>query len=159
MTGPVVAFSELQLHTKATMAKLRVSGSRSLRLRRRDDEDLVLMTAARAEQEEVVVSAATKMFVAMMQRDSATSDLVIAVVPEAFPWVRFLPREDLQEFVLDLVSTLRAADALDNPAPVVQTIESWRHTAEVYADPELAAALSAATVGDHGVVPEPQAHM
>lgn len=155
MTAPEVPFSDLQLHSKATMEKLRLSRSRTLRLRRRDDEDLVLTTASRADQEDVVMSATTKMFVALMQRDDAARALVVDVLPEAFPWVQFLPREDVERFVLDLVTTLRAAESLDNPAPVALVIESWRHTAEVYADPELAAALAAATDDDHGAVAEP----
>lgn len=85
------------------------------------------------------VSATTKMFVALMRHDDDARSLVIDIVPEAFPWVRFLPTEDVRAFVFELVDTLRAADALENAAPVVQLITEWRHTAEVHADPELAA--------------------
>jgi MoxR-like ATPase len=75
-------------------------------------------------------------------------------MPEAFPWVRFLPTEEVRAFVLELVSALRAPDAVENPAPVVQVISAWRSTAEIHADPELAAILS--TDGsDHGPVPQP----
>jgi hypothetical protein len=49
---------------------------------------------------------------------------------------------------------MRAADAIDNPAPVVQVIDSWRHTAEVLADPELTAVLIESSDGDFGPVPE-----
>ncbi len=155
MPAPEVPFSDLQLHSKETLAKLRVSSSRSLLLRRRDAEDLVLTTASRADQDDLVMSATTRMFVALMQRDGAARALVVDVLPEAFPWVKFLPREDVQEFVVDLVATLRAAESVNNPAPVALVIESWRHTAEVYADPELAAALAADTVDDLGPVAEP----
>ncbi|MGH3937776.1 MAG: hypothetical protein ACRDTG_03950 [Pseudonocardiaceae bacterium] len=50
-----------------------------------------MTTTAQAEQDSAVVSATTKMFVALMQHDEATRSLVIDVMPEAFPWVRFLP--------------------------------------------------------------------
>lgn len=149
-------FSDLQLHAKDTVAKLKASRTRSLRLRRRDDEDLVLTTAARAEQESAVVSATTRMFVALMQRDDATRSLLVDVVPAAFPWVRFLPVEEVRAFVLELVETLCATEALENPAPVVQVISAWRSTAEVHADPELAAVL-AADGADYGPVPAPSA--
>ena len=76
------------------------------------------------------------------------------VVPDAFPWVRFLPTEDVRAFVLELVDTLRAADALQNFAPVVQVITEWQHTAEVHADPELAARVRRSD-DDYGMVPEP----
>lgn len=101
-----------------------------------------------------MVSATTRMFVALMQHDEAARSLVIDVVPEAFPWVRFLPAQDVRAFALELVDVLRAADALGNFAPVVQVITEWRHTAEVHADPELSARIRRAD-DDHGVVPEP----
>lgn len=135
-------FSELINHPKATVAKLGTAEKRAVRLRRRDDEDLVLTTAAHAEQEREMVSATTRMFVAMMRHDRAALSLLVDVVPEAFPWVRFLPAEDVRAFVVELVETLRAAESIDNHAPVVQVITEWRHTAEVHADPELFAQLT-----------------
>lgn len=101
-----------------------------------------------------MVSTTTKMFVALMRHDDAARSLVIDVIPEVFPWVRFLPTEDVRAFVLELVDTLRAAEALENAAPVVQLITEWRHTAEVHADPELATRVRHGE-DDHGVVPEP----
>jgi hypothetical protein len=68
--------------------------------------------------------------------------LLLDVILEAFPWVRVLPKEDVQAFLVELVGTLRAVEELGSPAPVVQVITEWRHTAEVHADPELFAALT-----------------
>jgi hypothetical protein len=147
-----VLFSELVNKPTDTVAKLK--GTRDLRLRRRDDEDLMLTTAARAEQNDEFVSATTRMFVALMQHDETARMLLLDVIPEAFPWVRFLPREDVQAFLVELVSTLRAVQELDSPAPVVQVITEWRHTAEVHADPELRALLTQ-DGADHGPVPPP----
>ena len=81
---------------------------------------------------------------------------LVDVVPDAFPWVRFLPAEDVRAFVVELVNTLRAVEDLDNPAPVVQLITEWRNTAEVHADPELSRILTEDT-GDYGVATEPPA--
>ena len=157
MSVDEVTFSELQLQGKATVERLRRSPAQSLLVRRRDAEDLVLTTAARAELEHTAASVTTRMFVALMQRDPRARKLVTDVLPEVFPWVAFLSREEVQEFVVELVETLRAAESLDNPAPVVQVIEAWRHTAEVLADPELAAILAADTDEDLGSVPAPDA--
>ncbi|BCN66519.1 hypothetical protein RE9431_49740 (plasmid) [Prescottella equi] len=157
MSVDEVTFSELQLQGKATVERLRRSPAQSLLVRRRDAEDLVLTTAARAELEHTAASVTTRMFVALMQRDPRARELVTDVLPEVFPWVAFLSREEVQEFVVELVETLRAAESLDNPAPVVQVIEAWRHTAEVLADPELAAILAADTDEDLGTVPAPDA--
>ncbi|MBW4818765.1 hypothetical protein [Rhodococcus qingshengii] len=150
-----VTFSELQLQGKATVERLRKSPAQSLLVRRRDAEDLVLTTAARVELERAAASVTTRMFVALMQRDGGVRELVTDVLPEVFPWVAFLSQEEVQEFVVDLVATLRAAESLDNPVPVVQVIEAWRHTAEVMADPELAAILASDTDEDLGVVAAP----
>lgn len=147
-----VLFSELVNKPKDTVAKL--SQSRDLRLRRRDAEDLLLTTAARAEQNSEVVSATTRMFVALMQHDDHARALLLDVIPEAFPWVRFLPKTDVQAFLVELVETLRAVEELDSPAPVVQVITEWRHTAEIHADPELLATLTR-DGEDHGAVPAP----
>lgn len=81
--------------------------------------------------------------------------MVSEVVPEMFPWVMFLPQDEVREFVGELVSTITADESIDNPTPVVQVIDAWRHTAEVLADPKLAAVLSAPSNGDYGLVSEP----
>jgi hypothetical protein len=152
----VVTFSDLQLKGKATVESwLRRSTGRALLVRRRDAEDLVLTTASRAEQAREASSITSRMFVALIQHDPHVRDLVTDIVPDVFPWVAFLTRDEAREFVVELVSTIRAADSIDNPAPVIQLIESWRHTAEVLADPQLAAVLSAPSAGDYGPVPEP----
>lgn len=157
MSVEEVTFSELQLQGKATVERLRRSREQALLVRRRDAEDLVLTTAARAQLEHTAASVTTRMFVALMQRDARARELVTDVLPEVFPWVAFLSREEVQEFVLELVATLRAAESLDNPAPVVQVIDAWRHTAEALADPELATILAADTDDDYGAVPAPGA--
>lgn len=151
-----VSFSDLQLRGKATVeAWLRHSSTRALVVHRRDAEDLVLTTASRAAQAREASSATSRMFVAMMQRDPHVRELVTDVVPEVFPWVAFLSREEVREFIVDLVATMKAAESIDNPAPVAQLIEEWRHTAEVLADPELAAVLVAPSTVDHGTVSPP----
>lgn len=151
-----VSFSDLQLRGKATVeAWLRKSNSRVLVVRRRDAEDLVLTTASRAEQAREASSVTSRLFVALMQHDPHVRELVTDVVPEVFPWVAFLSRDELRQFVIELVSTMRAAESIDNPAPVAQVIDAWRHTAEVLADPELAAVLSVPSDEDFGQVPPP----
>lgn len=155
MTAPEVSFSDLQLRGKAVADQLRRTPGQSLLVRRRDAEDLVLTTAERAEQEHTVSAATTRMFVALMRRDGAARELVTDVLPDAFPWVKFLPRDDVQAFVVELVSVLRASESIENPAPVVAVIEGWRHTAMVFADPALAAVLAGSTDDDFGAVPEP----
>lgn len=154
----VVSFSDLQLRGKATVETwLRKSTNRVLVVRRRDAEDLVLTTASRAAQAREASSATSRLLVSLMQRDPHVGDLVTDVVPQVFPWVAFLSAEEIHEFVDELVMTIQAAESIDNPAPVAHVIETWRHSAEVLADPELAAVLTAPSDADYGPVPAPGA--
>lgn len=150
-----VNLSELINKPKDTLAGL--ADARRIVLRRRNAEDLVLSTVARAEQDEEIVSASTRIFVALMKHDDAARTLLLDVIPEAFPWVRFLPAESVRAFTVELMDVLRAADSVGNMAAVATTLTAWQHTAEVYSDPELLAALTADGHDDFGPVAEPEA--
>jgi hypothetical protein len=152
--APEVNFSDLSNRPVDVVRKLQASPSRSLRIHRRGEEDLVLTTASRVAQAAAASSATTKLFLALMQHDDRVRSLVTQVLPTAFPWVRFLPKEDVRAFVVELVEVIEAAEALENPAPLVQVISDWQRTAEVYADPELFAILRS-DGEDHGPVPAP----
>ncbi|MFJ5547221.1 hypothetical protein [Streptomyces sp. NPDC093225] len=149
-----VHFSELVNKNRKTLSRLK--RYRRLLLMRRDGEDLVLTTAARAEQDQAVVSAATRMLAAIARRDPGRMALLLDLLPEAFPWVRFLPQPDLHAFAVELVETMRAADPLGNSASVAQLLAAWQHTAEAHSDPELLAALTADHAEDYGPVPAPE---
>jgi len=149
-----VSFTELLQKPRETAKRL--SGSQVLRLRRRGEEDLLLMSLARAERDGQVVETATRLFVSLMRTDEGARGLVQAL-PEVFPWVRFLPSEDVKEFLVELVQTVHAASEIDNLGPVAQVIAEWKHTAEVYADPELYEILTRHETehDDYGPVPVP----
>ena len=83
-------------------------------------------------------------------------ELLLDILPDAFPWVRFLPESDLHAFAVELVDTMRAADSVGNSASVAQLLIAWQHTAEVYSDPELLAALTRDHGDDYGPVPDPR---
>ncbi|MFE1960141.1 hypothetical protein [Streptomyces sp. NPDC059479] len=149
-----VNFSELVNKNKQTLARLKESPR--LLLHRRDGEDLVLTTAARAEQDRTVVSAATRMLAAMTRREPGSTELLLDILPDAFPWVRFLPEPDVHAFAVELVDTMRAADSLSNNASVAQLLTAWQHTAEVYSDPELLTALTTDHNTDYGPASDPR---
>ncbi|MBN6036286.1 hypothetical protein [Amycolatopsis sp. 195334CR] len=151
-----VNFSDLSNQPLKVVGQVERSATRSVRIRRRgkDVPDLLLVTEERAAQVTEVVTATTKMFLALMEHDDEARSLATEVVPVAFPWVRFLPKEDVRAFVVELVETLAAAESLRNPAPVANLVAAWRHTAEVHADPELAAILQR-DGDDLGLVPAP----
>ncbi|MFE7761899.1 hypothetical protein [Streptomyces sp. NPDC057438] len=149
-----VNFSELVNKNKQTLARLQESPR--LLLHRRDGEDLVLTTAARAEQDQTVVSAATRMLAAMARREPGSMELLLDILPDAFPWVRFLSEADVHAFAVELVDTMRAADSVGNSASVAQLLIAWQHTAEIHSDPGLLAALTRDHSEDYGSVPDPR---
>ncbi|MFD7446614.1 DUF6247 family protein [Streptomyces sp. NPDC059909] len=113
----------------------------------------MLTTASRAEQDQEVAGATRRMLVEMM-RTADGRRLVMDVLPAAFPWVRYLPAHETRQFAIELAKALGAAAALENTAAIAQLLAEWRHTAEVYADPELHATLTTDSRADHGPVPE-----
>ncbi|MFK4065884.1 hypothetical protein [Streptomyces sp. NPDC029674] len=153
-SAAAVNFSELVNKNKQTIARL--DESPRLLLRRRDGEDLVLTTAARAEQDQTVVSAATRMLAAMARREPGSMELLLDILPEAFPWVRFLPEADVHAFAVELVDTMRAADSISNSAAVAQLLIAWQHTAEAHSDPDLLAALTRDHDTDYGQAQDPR---
>jgi hypothetical protein len=149
-----IPFSQLVQHPRDTMAKLEESPRHRLRLDRRDGEDLILESAARADAEDKALGMAGRLFVSLMKHDPGARALLLAV-PEVFPWVRFLPQEDVQAFLVELVDTIHACSELGNVAALTPVIAAWMGTAEIYSDPGL---LKRATApldgGDYGEVPE-----
>ncbi|GHF53825.1 hypothetical protein GCM10018790_34590 [Kitasatospora xanthocidica] len=78
-------------------------------------------------------------------------------LPEALPWVTFLPEEDVDALLAELVDTARGAVELDNLAPIAVLLTQWKHSAEIHADPTLYALLTREPEGDLGPVPPPEA--
>jgi hypothetical protein len=154
MTVTEAAFSDLINKPKATLLPLTGSSAHSIRLRRRDDVDLMLTTADRFEQDHQVVVMAVRLFSVLVLHREVES--MLALVPEIFPWVRFLPESDRRRLLEELIGVLQASQDFDTFAPVTQLINEWRHTAEVYADPDVLAALTGGA-DDFGPVPEPPA--
>lgn len=154
MSTATVPFSRLLQHPKDTVAKLEQSRDRRLRLGRRDGEDLILETAGHAEAEHEAMNMTTRLFVSLVSQDEAARVMLLAL-PDVFPWVRFLPADDVRAFLVELAGTARACAELGNMAPLEPVVAAWRATAEVHADPELRDAL-AQPLEDHGAVPEPR---
>jgi hypothetical protein len=149
-----VPFSQLVQHPRDTMAKLEESPRRRIRLDRRDGEDLILESAARAEAEDEVLNMTSRMFVSLVKHDAGAQALLLSL-SDVFPWVRFLPTEDIHAFLVELVETIRACADLGNVAAITPVIAAWQGTAEIYSDPELLKAAMAPLDGiDHGDVPE-----
>ncbi|MBB5807175.1 hypothetical protein F4560_006943 [Saccharothrix ecbatanensis] len=156
MAAPAeIPFSELINKPKDAVAKLKAAPDGRLRLRRRDDEDLILTTVAREEDNAKKEFVATQILEVLLLRHAETRGMLAEVAQQIFPWMRHLPREDREGFVVELVETMRSTAELNTEAPVEMVIIGWRNTAEIHADPELLAALTRPHEGDFGPVPRP----
>jgi hypothetical protein len=149
-----VPFSKLVQQPKETVARLEHSKGRRLRLERRDGHDLILESAERAEAKDDALRVTGSLFFHLMQNDEGARQVLLAL-PSVFPWVRFLPRDDVKTFVVELVDTLHACADLGNVAALVPVIAAWQATAEIYSDPELRKAATQPLDGtDYGEVPD-----
>ncbi|MGA8116405.1 MAG: hypothetical protein WCA46_22340 [Actinocatenispora sp.] len=152
-----VSFTEFLQHPRRVTGLL--GRARSLRLRRRGGVgDLLLMSADRAAREEEVTAASGRLLGELLHEPD-TLPLVLGLMPRVFPWVHFLPGSAVEQMVAELVQVTAAGAGIENLAPVAQVLTEWRHTAEIYADPDLAQALSGPFTGEHGgLVPLPEDH-
>jgi Family of unknown function (DUF6247) len=150
-----VNLSDLLNRPKATISLL--ESNRRLRLRRRDAEDLVLTTAERAEQDSAAMGTMSRLVTELMRHDPAVLMMAVHVLPAVFPWIRYLPEDARKEFAAEWLDALNAAVSVGTNAEVEVVISAWQATAEVYADPELHAALTRPDDGiDYGPVPPPE---
>lgn len=97
----------------------------------------------------------TARLVAGLVRTGNTAALRQAL-PDALPWSVFLPEEDFEVMLGELVDTARAAAAPENLAPVALLLAQWRHSAEIYAEPALHTIVTREPEGDLGAVPVPE---
>ncbi|MEV6767694.1 hypothetical protein AB0N05_03580 [Nocardia sp. NPDC051030] len=147
----VIPFSDL-LHKPAVTAG-RLDQVRALRLRRRDAGDLALMRVEQLDAEGAVVDFTARLLAGLVRRLGAGA--VREVLPDAVPWVTFLPDADVDVFVRELVEVAQGAAALENLAPLATLLTQWRNTAEIHADPVLRALVTRVPEGDLGPVPIP----
>jgi hypothetical protein len=116
------------------------------------EEDLVLATASRAAQDREVVDLAIRMLRAIASDPVMSSSNLLGIMPQVFPWIRFLPGDEQMEFARELVEVMSAGEGAGSPAPVLRTITEWRNTAQIYADPELLETLRSRVIADAGDV-------
>jgi hypothetical protein len=154
MSAPLEDLPFTEFIQRPTAATGRLATVRALRLRRRDADDLVVMSAARAEHEREVIELTARLLSSLVLHTDGHA-LLQELLPGVLPWVRFLPAADRHILVQEFIDVTEAAASVDNMSPIAQLLIEWRHTAEVHADPELHALLSAPRGEDHGPVLPP----
>src|SRR6266704_5129709 len=93
------------------------------------------MRIEQLERDESVVEFTTRLLAGLVRSENV--GVIRRLLPDAVPWVTFLPEADFDAFVTELVAVARGAAALGNLAPVAVLLTQWRHSAQVYADPVL----------------------
>ncbi|NEA34778.1 hypothetical protein G3I17_24420 [Streptomyces sp. SID13031] len=138
-----VAFSEFLQRPTETIDKLTSSPRQALRIENGGGEDdFVLTTVSRAAQGDRLVKIAGDFLRAILSDPVLRSSQLVDLLPQVFPWVRYLPDGDQREFARELAAGWDASEDVGSPAFVLQLITEWSNTAHIYTDPELLMALS-----------------
>ncbi len=114
-------------------------------LRRRDGHDLLLVRADREETVRDAVGAASSVLALMARthlREMADG------LPEALPWLRMLPSDDLRQFTKEFVEIAEACGSLGAFDRLGLLLSEWRNTAYAWSRPEVLQALQADHAGD-----------
>jgi hypothetical protein len=147
-----VPFSELLHHPAATAERLKAV--RALRLRRRGAADLALISVDQLEEDTAVVGFTAAVLNSLLR--SGKRQVIQEVLPDALPWAVFLPAVDQDMMLDELVNVARGAAGIDNLRPLATLLTQWRHSAEVYADPELHRLVTREVVPDADLPPVPR---
>ncbi|MGH3281213.1 MAG: hypothetical protein ACRDNW_19060 [Trebonia sp.] len=144
-----VPFSDLAKRPAQVADMLR--GTPALRLSRRDAEDLVLMYAGRRDSEYEVITVTARL---LAELAAGEPGVLHRILPRVLPWTLCLPSDDFELMVTDFVNAASVAADLGNVAPLAHRLVTWKHTAEVHADPGLYEAVTR-PIDDVGPVPLP----
>jgi hypothetical protein len=125
-----------------------------VQLERRDGEDLVLTRRQRYQAAMEGVSLVSRMLRSMAKDDP---EKVGGFLAEQLPWVRWLPKGELADCLAEILSQLAAGAETGTFEPFSRAVTQWAHTAEVWADPELAKRLTSPFAGDGPEILRPKA--
>lgn len=125
-------------------------------IHRRDGSDLIVSLAERGEERREALRMLSHVLARITDVEEGATIVADAIVRE-FPWVRFLPGDESDQFVDEFVHTANACADVDVVEPLVRLVREWKSTASVWADPELARRLQEPGEGNGGVVPAPNA--
>lgn len=121
-------------------------------LERRDDENLVLMRMERFQAGSDSLHIAARALAIVARRNMSLAEEVLA---EELPWLTWLPETERQECVRELLGQLMAGADTGELLPFGRALTSWRSTAVIWSDPELAGDLQGPFPGDGPEVTRP----
>jgi hypothetical protein len=112
---------------------------RDVVLHRRNAADLHLSLRTRVESDDEAIGFIARLLgrvLADVQLRPRFADAVATI-----PWVAFLPAQDRDAFVAEVVRTAEGAAELGSMAALAQVLIEWKATAAIHADPILALEL------------------
>lgn len=112
---------------------------RDVVLHRRNAADLHLSLRARAESDDEAVGFLARLLGRVLADDVMRRRFAEAVA--AIPWVSFMPVDEREVFVDEVVRTAEGAAELGSMAALAQVLNEWKATAAIHADPTLAIEL------------------
>ena len=143
-TPPTVTFSEF-LRGPNPVAEMAYDND--VVLTRRNDEDLILSTVWRQNYRDEATTVAAS---ALRNLARLHPDLVAAALGDELPWLSWLPKQEEADCVKQMVVDLAAGASVKSYRAFFQHMMQWKHTAEIYMDPELYAAASQQHDGQDG---------
>ena len=126
-------------------------------IRRRDGEDLYIKLDSRESSQRDVIGLLARLLIVAGNEPKAAKRMVNEVAA-LLPWTSFLPADERQQFVTDLVIKAAGCVAIDNFEPLEEHFWRWEATAEVYANPEIMAKLNREPTGPPVPLKRPKTH-
>lgn len=117
--------------------------------RRSGRASFVVIPLERLTADRHAVEALAQMLTKVLDIDELAA-AVAAGLADKYPWVLFLPDNERATFESELLETLAACASIGRFTAFDHLISSWTATAEIYSDPDLAAALSTPVVAPDG---------
>ncbi|WP_405167517.1 hypothetical protein OG203_22090 [Nocardia sp. NBC_01499] len=108
-------------------------------LERRDAENLVLSRSERFEAKETAIRLLARTIAIIAKTNRSLAEEVFS---EELPWLKWLPETGRTEAVNELLDHLIAGADTGLFTPFARDLVAWQHTAEIYAQPELARHLT-----------------
>ena len=132
-------------------------------LSRRGKEPILISLESRASAKAAKAQAS---YAAMENASRVLASALASVVEKAgltdvlareYPWMRFLPPDAREQFTREFFDSVTAGASVGNLSELDAILHAWKSTAQIYADPELAADLKRPAEGTKRVVKRPAA--
>jgi hypothetical protein len=121
-------------------------------LERRDEDSIIVTSQERYTALMQGMEVTTRIFRSLFKDDC---DQMVSLMTHEMPWLAWLPEHERRDCVNELLANLAAGAETGALEPFSRSVLEWQHTAEVWADPELAKRLSSQFDGDGPVLERP----